>query len=94
MDDRIVIEVVHGGHEAVLELLLGRDTDVAQNRTGDLGEEALDEVEPRAMRGSEGELEAAGARRATPWSPWRYVRNDCRGSGGSPCGPDRLHRGA
>jgi hypothetical protein len=31
---------------------------VAQDRTGQLGEEALDEVEPRAMLGSEGELES------------------------------------
>jgi hypothetical protein len=59
VNDQIVVEVVHGGHETVLELLLGRDPDVAQNRTGDLGEEALDEVEPRAMLGSEGELEPA-----------------------------------
>ncbi len=33
MNDRIVVEVVHGGHEAVLELLFGGDADVAQNRT-------------------------------------------------------------
>ena len=45
MNDRIVVEVVHGGHEAVLELLFGGDADVAQNRTGELREEALDKVE-------------------------------------------------
>ena len=58
MNDRIVVEVVYGGHEALLELLLGGDADVAQDRTGELGEEALDEVEPGAMFGSEGEPES------------------------------------
>ena len=33
---------------------------VAQDRASELGEEALDEVEPGAMLGCEGELEAAG----------------------------------
>src|ERR1700683_3754629 len=33
---------------------------MAQHGSGQLGEEALDEVEPRAMLGCEGELEAAG----------------------------------
>ncbi len=42
VNDRIVVEVVHGGHEVVLELLFGGDADVAQNRTGELREEALD----------------------------------------------------
>src|SRR5262249_10040957 len=42
VNDRIVVEVVHGGHKAVLELLFGGDADMAQNRTGDLREEALD----------------------------------------------------
>ena len=56
MNDRIVVEVIHRGHEAVLELLLGGDADVAQDRTRELGEEALDEVEPGAMLGREGEL--------------------------------------
>jgi len=32
---------------------------VAQDRAGELGEEALDEIEPGAMFGREGELEAA-----------------------------------
>jgi hypothetical protein len=34
--------------------------DVAQDRAGEFGEEALDEVEPGAILGREGELEAAG----------------------------------
>ncbi len=58
MNDGIGIEVVDGRHEALLEFLFGGDADVAQDRTGQLGEEALDEVEPRAMLGSEGELES------------------------------------
>ena len=31
---------------------------MAQDRAGELGEEALDKVEPGAVRGSEGEFEA------------------------------------
>jgi hypothetical protein len=38
---------------------------VAQDRAGELGEEALDEVEPRAMLGCEGELETAVSPTAT-----------------------------
>ena len=59
MNDGICVEVVDGGHEALLEFLLGGDADVAQDRTGQLGEEALDEIEPGAVLGSEGELEPA-----------------------------------
>ena len=59
MNDGIAIEVVHGGHDAVLEFLFGCDADVAQHGAGELGEEALDEVEPRAVLGGEGEFEAA-----------------------------------
>ena len=58
MDDGIVVEVVHSSHDAVLEFLFGGDADVAQRRSGELGEEALDEVEPRAMFRREGEFEA------------------------------------
>ena len=59
MNDGIAIEEVDGGDDAFPELLFGRDADMAQHGAGQLGEEALDEVEPRAMLGSEGELEAA-----------------------------------
>jgi hypothetical protein len=55
----LAIELIHGGHDAVLEFLFGCDANVAQDRTSELGEEALDEVEPGAMRGRKGELEAA-----------------------------------
>ncbi len=66
MNDRFRIEVLHGGHEPVLELLLGRDPDMAEDRSRQLGEEALDEVEPRAMLRGEGELEPAGRLRGDP----------------------------
>jgi hypothetical protein len=60
VDDEVSIEVIHGGHDAVLELLFGCDADMAQHRAGELGEEALDEIEPRAVLGGEGEFEAVG----------------------------------
>ena len=59
-EDRIVSKQSHAGHEAVLESLFGGDADVAEDRTGELREEALDEVEPGAMLGREGELKSAG----------------------------------
>jgi hypothetical protein len=31
MDDRVTIEFVHGGHDAILEFLFGCDADVAQS---------------------------------------------------------------
>ena len=58
VNDGVLVEVIDGGHETILEFLLGRNADVAEHRTGELGEEALDEVEPGAMRGREGEFEA------------------------------------
>ena len=60
MDDGVSIEVVHGGHDAVLEFLFGCDADMAQDRARELGEEAFDEIEPRAVLGGEGEFEATG----------------------------------
>ena len=44
MNDRLLIEVIHGGHDAIFELLFGCDADVAQDRAGELGEEAFDDV--------------------------------------------------
>ena len=60
MDDWMLVDVVHCGHDALLELVFGGDANVAQDGASELGEEALDEVEPRSMLGREGELEAAG----------------------------------
>src|SRR5579864_1628407 len=59
VNNRFLIEVIYGGHETILEFLFGFDAHVTQHRTSELGEEALDEIEPRAVRGREGELEAA-----------------------------------
>src|SRR5215471_19772409 len=42
-----------------IELLFGSDADVTQDGAGELGEETLDDVEPRAVLGREGEREAA-----------------------------------
>ena len=47
VDDGVSVELVHGGHDTVLELLFGCDADVAQDGAGELGEETLDEIEPR-----------------------------------------------
>ena len=59
MDDGVSVELVHGGHDAVLELLFGCDADVAQDRARELGKETLDEIEPGTVCGREGEVEAA-----------------------------------
>ena len=46
MDDGMSVEFAHGGHDAILELMFGRDADVTQDRAGELGKEPLDEIEP------------------------------------------------
>ena len=46
MNDGVAIKEVDGGHDAIPDLLFGRDADMAQHGAGQLGEEALDEVEP------------------------------------------------
>ena len=58
MNDGVLVEVVDSGHKAILEFLFGRDPDMAEHRTGELRKEALDEVEPGAVLGREGEFEA------------------------------------
>ena len=60
MDDGVSIELVHGGDDALLEFLFRCDADVAQDGAGKLGKEALDEIEPGAVLGREGEFESAG----------------------------------
>src|SRR5216684_5937582 len=59
MDDGMAIEFIHGSHDAVLEFLFGCYAYMALHRAGELGEEALDEIEPGAVLGREGEFEAA-----------------------------------
>src|ERR1700750_3520657 len=58
MNYGLSIEEVHCGHDAILEFLFGCDTDVAQHGARELGKETLDEVEPGAVCGREGEFEA------------------------------------
>ena len=58
MNDGLLIEIVHGSHDPILEFPFGRDADVAEDGAGKFREEALDEVEPGAVLGSEGEFEA------------------------------------
>ena len=58
MNHGVSIEVIRGSHDAIFEFLLGRDTDVAQDRASKFGEEAFNEVEPGAVGGSKGEFEA------------------------------------
>ena len=71
----MTIDIGDAGHDAFLELVLRGYPDVAQHRAGELGEEALNEVEPRAMLGDEGELEASSWSRSQPSSGFsRYVR--------------------
>jgi hypothetical protein len=57
VNDGIAVEIFHGGHEALLEFLFGCDADVAQDGAGEFGEEALNEIEPGAVLGGEGEFE-------------------------------------
>jgi hypothetical protein len=49
VDHGISVEVFDGGHDALLEFLFGSDTDMAQDGARELGKEALDQIEPRAM---------------------------------------------
>ena len=79
MDDGVSVELVHGGHDTVLELLFGCDADMAQHRAGELGEEAFDEVEPRAVLGGEGEFEAADGLLGEPEAASSTIRGDSRG---------------
>ena len=82
MNDGVLVEVIHGGHEPILEFLLGGDADVAQHGARKFGKEALDEVEPGAVLGREDKFEAVRGLIGKPGSglSWRCARNDCRGS--------------
>jgi hypothetical protein len=96
VNDRIAVEIIDRGHEAILELLLGCDADVAQDGAGEFGKEALDEIEPGAVLGSESEFEAM--RRLTG-EPGSGLFGDMRGMIvedplDRPCGPNRRHREA
>src|SRR5437870_13770001 len=62
----MAIDILDTGHDARLELVLRCHPNVAQDRSGELGEEALDKVEPGAVLGCERELEAAGRSSGEP----------------------------
>jgi hypothetical protein len=66
--DGITIDVLDTCHDALFEFVFRGHSDVAQDRAGELGEEAFDEVEPGAVLGREGELEAAGRLGSEPSS--------------------------
>ena len=87
MDDGVSVELVDCGDDALLEFLFRCDADVAQDGAGKLGKEALDEIEPGAVLGREGEFEAANSKRPAGCSASQALvslgngaRNDCRGS--------------
>ena len=46
VDDGLAIDVGNKGHQAFPEFVLGADADVAQHRTRQLGEEALNQIDP------------------------------------------------
>ena len=76
MNDGLLIEVIHGRHDAILEFLFGCDADVTQDGAGEFGKEALDEVEPGAVRRSEREFEAV---RGLLHDPGSGLLGDVRG---------------
>jgi hypothetical protein len=51
VNDGIAVEMIYRGHEAILEFLLGRYAEVAQDGAGEFGKEALDEIEPEPCLG-------------------------------------------
>jgi len=59
VDDGLLVDAVDSGQDAIFELLFGSDPDMTQHGARELGEEALDQVEPRAVFRGEDEGEAA-----------------------------------
>jgi hypothetical protein len=55
----MLVDMIHGSHDTILEFLFGRDANVAQDRAGQLGKEPLDNVQPRTVFGREGEFEGS-----------------------------------
>src|SRR5436190_18881392 len=75
MNDGVLVEVVDCSHDAIPEFFFGRDADVSEHRAGHFGEEALDQVEPGAVLGREGEFEAMRGTLGKPGSG--LPRNVC-----------------
>ena len=79
MDDGVAIEVIHGRHDAVLELLFGCDSDMAQDRAVSLEKKpvpnkaparpGLDELPGSALR----RVRHAHARRERRASAARFI---------------------
>ena len=83
----MAIDVVDTTHDALLELVLGGHSDMTQDRASELGEEALDEVEPGTVLGRENEFEAV---RGLIGEPGSGLFGDVRGM----IVEDQLDRGA
>ena len=58
VNNRLLIEIVHGSHDPILDFLFGHDADVAEDRAGKFERRSPHEVEPGAILGSEGEFKA------------------------------------
>ncbi len=66
MNHRVAIDEADSGHDAVLEFLFGNNTDLAEGRARQLGEEARHDIQPGTVLGRESELEAAGRPAGNP----------------------------
>src|SRR5258707_15482567 len=55
----MAVNVVDSSHDAFLEFVFRGHPDMAQDRASKFGEEAFNQIEPRAVLGGEGELEAS-----------------------------------
>ena len=59
MHDGLLVDVLYGGQDTLHKLLFGSDSDMSEHGARQLGEEALDEIEPGTMLGGERKFEAA-----------------------------------
>ena len=59
MNDRSTVDAIDGVQDSLAQFLRRGDADVAEHGAGELGEEALDEIEPGAVLGREYEGEAS-----------------------------------
>src|SRR5258708_20434097 len=66
VDDRMSVELVHGGHDAILEFLLGCDAHATQHWSREFGEEALAYIEPGPVLWIEVEFEASSFSTSKP----------------------------
>jgi hypothetical protein len=49
VEDGLWVDVVDGGQEAIFKLLFGSDQDMTQRGARELGEEAINQVEPAPL---------------------------------------------